>query len=239
MSKKVFLVTGGNKGIGREVTRQLASKGHTVYFGARDVKRGEEALASLKSAGDVRFVELDLTNPATHAAAAKKIAAEAGSLDGLMNNAGISLEPQTPSQVSLENMRTTFETNVFGTIGVTQAMLPLLRAGKSKVIVNTSSALGSLNLGGDESWPYSAVNVLAYNSSKTALNMFTVSLAKELRAEGFKVNSISPGHVATDMGGANAPGKVEDGAAISVRLALSEDDGVTGLFFSAGGVVPW
>ena len=239
MGSKTFLVTGGTRGIGKEIVRQLAAEGHEVYLSARTLKEGEEAVDELSANGNVRMVLLDLNVPESQEKAAAQILKEVGALDGLINNAGICLDFSLPTTVTLEALRMHFETNLFGTIMVTQNMLPLLRAGKSKTIVNVSTALGSLGLQGEESWSYSGVNLIAYNSSKTALNMFTVSLAKELRAEGFKVNSVNPGHVATDLGGANAPGTVEQGAAIFVRCALSEADGQTGLFLSSGGVVPW
>jgi NAD(P)-dependent dehydrogenase (short-subunit alcohol dehydrogenase family) len=239
VSKKVFLVTGGNKGIGKEIVRQLAVKGHTIYLGARDAKEGSRVVEELGAIGDVRFVQIDLTDVDSQKKAANQIGETAGFLDGLINNAGMIADYGPPSNASLEALRTTFETNYFGTVMVTQNMLPLLRAGKGKVIVNVSSALGSIALHGDPSWPYHGVNLLAYNSSKAALNSFTVLLAKELRAEGFRVNSVNPGHIATDLGGHNAPGKVEDGAAISVRCALEGPDGQTGLFLTTGGLIPW
>lgn len=238
-NKKVFLVTGGNKGIGKEIVRQLASLGHTVYFGARSKEEGDAALKDLKPVGDIRSVQIELTDVESIQQAANQIKSASGYLDGLINNAGICLDYIPPSAVSLEALKKHFDVNYFGTIMVTQAMLPLLRAGKGKVIVNVSTGLASLGLQGEVSWPFHGVNLLAYNSSKTALNMFTVSIAKELRAEGFRVNSVNPGHIATDLGGANAPGTVEQGAAISVKCALEGPDGQTGLFLSTGGLVPW
>ena len=241
MSKRVFLVTGGNKGIGKETVKQLAVKGNTVYLGARNADEGRKAVAELAAAGDVRLVKLDITNVDSLKKAADQIKATSGFLDGLINNAGMIAVADygLPSAASLEVLRKTFETNYVGTVMVTQNMLPLLRAGKGKVIVNVSTALGSVTSHGDPSWPFHGVNVLAYNSSKAALNMFTVLLAKELRAEGFRVNSVSPGWIATDLGGPSAPGKVEDGAAISVKCALEGPDGQTGLFLTTGGVIPW
>ncbi|MAE74384.1 MAG: short-chain dehydrogenase [Bdellovibrionaceae bacterium] len=239
MDKKVFLVTGGNKGIGKEIVKQLASLGHLVYFSTRNVRAGKQALADLRSFGEVKLVSMDVNDRKSQEAAYAQIAEDSGYLDGLINNAGICTDYSAPSMVSQEALRLHFETNYYGPISVTQTMLPLLRKGSSKVIVNVSSALGSIALQGEESWPFYGVNLLAYNSSKTALNMFTVSLAKELRIEGFKVNSVNPGHIKTDLGGENAPGTVEEGAAISVRCALLENNTQTGLFLSKGGSVPW
>lgn len=239
MSTKVFLVTGGNRGIGKEIVKQLASKGHTVYLSSRDIIKGQQVVEELKPHGDVRLVQIDLVNPESQKQAANRIIKESGHLDGLINNAGICSDYDLPTSVSIEALRSVFETNFFGTVMITQFMLPLLRLGKGKVIVNVSTALGSLGLQGEPSWPYSSVNLFAYNSSKTALNMFTVSLAKELRSEGFRVNSVNPGHIATDLGGLDAPGKVEDGARISVQCALEGSDEQTGLFLTTGGLVPW
>lgn len=239
MDKKIFLVTGGNKGIGKEIVRQLAKLGHRLYFGARNVAEGKSTLEELTSFGDVRLLQIELTDADSIKDAAAHIKKESGYLDGLINNAGICTDFSLPSTVSIEALRSHFDVNFFGTVMVTQAMLPLLRASQWKVIVNVSTGLASLGLQGEVSWPFYGVNLLAYNSSKTALNMFTVSLAKELRVEGFRVNSVNPGHIATDLGGANAPGTVEQGAAISVKCALEGQDGQTGLFLSTGGLVPW
>lgn len=239
MTKKTILVTGGNKGIGQEITKQLASRGHTVYFSARDAEKGQETLQLLSQYGDVRLIEIDLRKPNSHHAAFAELQAQTGKLDGLINNAAICTDYEGPATVTLDALRMHFETNYFGVVSLTQAMLPLLRAGDHKTIVNVSTALGSLGLQGEESWPYSAVNLLAYNSSKTALNMFTVSLAKELRSEGFRINAVNPGHIKTGLGGDQAPGSVEEGAAISVKCVLAGPESHTGLFLSSGGVVPW
>lgn len=235
MNRKVFLVTGANRGIGKETASQLAELGHTVYAGARKLDSTQEH----SSMGDVRWVQLDLNDVESQRKAAERIQKDEGFLDGLINNAGICLDYSPPTTTSMESLGQHFETNFFGTVMVTQNMLPLLRAGHGKTIVNVSTALASLGLQGETSWPFSGVNLLAYNSSKAALNMFTVSLAKELRAEGFRVNSVNPGHIATDLGGLHAPGTVAEGAAISVKCALQGIDGITGAFLSSGGIVPW
>lgn len=239
MNKKVFLVTGGNKGIGKEIVSQLASAGHTVYLGARNLEAGEKAATELKALGDIRLVQIDLTEAYSQAAAAERIKADSGYLDGLINNAGIITDFGMASMVAVEDLRKTYETNVFGTIAVTQQMLPLLRAGQHKAIVNLSTGLGSLTQHGDPSWPFHGTAPMAYNSSKAALNMFTVLLAKELHAEGFRVNSVSPGWIATDLGGMDAPGTVAEGATIAVKTVLEGSDGATGLFLTSGGVIPW
>ena len=239
MKTHVYLVTGGNKGIGKQITKELAEQGHTVYLGARKPEAGIAAADELKAFGDVRFVQIDINDSASQQAAAKQIKADTGYLDGLINNAGIIVDYGMASDVSIESLRQTFETNVFGTIMVTQTMLPLLRAGEHKSIVNLSTGLGSITQHGDPSWPFYSTTPMAYNASKSALNMFTVLLAKELRAEGFRVNAVSPGWIATDLGGASAPGTVEDGAAIAVKTAQEGPDGATGMFLTTGGVIPW
>lgn len=239
MSQKVFLVTGGNKGIGKEIVSQLARAGHRVYLGARNAEAGQAAVEELSSIGDVRLVSINLTDPSSHQAAAETIRADSGYLDGLVNNAGIIADYGMASNVTLDALRANFETNTFGTIGVTQAMLPLLRAGEHRVIVNVSTGLGSLTQHGDPSWPFHSTTPLAYNASKAALNMFTVLLAKELSGEGFRVNSVSPGWIATDLGGEQAPGTVAEGADIAIKTALAGPDGATGLFLTTGGMIPW
>lgn len=239
MKPNIYLVTGGNKGIGKQIVTELAKEGHRVYLGARNIEAGKATTAELKAYGDVRFVQLDLNDIPTQHSAAKHIKAESGYLDGLINNAGIIVDYDSASNVTLETLRQTFETNVFGTINVTQIMLPLLRFGKHKSIVNVSTGLGSITQHGDPSWPFHGVIPLAYNSSKSALNMFTVLLAKELRSEGFRVNAVSPGWIATDLGGEDASGTVEEGAAITVKTIQEGSEGQTGLFLTTNGIIPW
>ena len=239
---KVVLVTGANKGIGLEVTRQLAKTGFTVLLGARDAERGEEAANKLRREDlDVRFVAADLNRaPETGAALARRIGEEFGHLDVLVNNAGLwDREDGPASQVSLEAMRRTFETNFFGTVALTQPLLPLLRAADSARIVNLSSGLGSLTINSDSSSPFYAVKILAYNASKAALNMFTVDLAYDLRDTKIKVNSASPGFVATDMTNHSGHMTVEQGAVEVVRLAQLPEDGPTGSFSGQEGTLPW
>jgi len=239
---KVVLVTGANKGIGFEVSRQLARAGFTVLLGARDGARGNEAASQLKSEGlDVRFVMADLRHAAECGATlARQIGEEFGQLDALVNNAGIVDQGDgLPSTVTAEAMRNIFETNFFGTVLLTQPLLPLLLAAASANIVNVSSGLGSLETNSDASGPFYHAKLLAYNASKAALNMFTVNLAYELRDTKTKVNSVSPGYVATDMTGHNGMLTVEQGAVEIVRMAQLPEDGPTGGFFSVEGIWPW
>jgi NAD(P)-dependent dehydrogenase (short-subunit alcohol dehydrogenase family) len=239
--RKIALVTGANKGIGLEISRQLATlHDMTVLIGARDQSRGREAAGKLSAEGlDVRAVVLDVTDQKTIDAAAQRIATEFGRLDVLVNNAGVALDQGPPSQLEMDVLRRTYETNVFGVFAVTKAMLPLLRRSTAARIVNLSSGLGSLAQNSDPSWEFAAVKLLAYNSSKTALNAITVLFAAELKDAGIKVNSADPGYTATDMTQHKAPRPVSQGAVAPVRLATLPPDGPTGGFFDESGPVPW
>ena len=237
---KVALITGANKGIGKEVARQLGAQGIIVLIGARDKQRGEEAAAELTAGGaDAHAFLLDVTDQASVDAAARQVESEYGRLDVLVNNAGIALDTGAASALDLETLRRTYETNVFGVFGVTQAFLPLLKRSEAGRIVNVSSGLGSLSQNSDPNWDYAAVKPLAYNSSKAALNMMTVIFAAELKGTGIKVNAADPGYTATDLNHNQGHQTVEQGAAAAVRLATLPDDGPTGGFFDEAGAVPW
>jgi NAD(P)-dependent dehydrogenase (short-subunit alcohol dehydrogenase family) len=239
-NKPVALVTGANKGIGKEIARQLGAQGLTVLVGARDLRRGEEAAAELKASGaNSHAIRLDVTDEASIAEAARRIEEEFGGLDVLVNNAAIAQDSVPPSQLDMATLRRTFETNVFGVVAVTQAMLPMLRKSSAGRIVNLSSGLASLAQNSDPNWAFDSVNLLAYNSSKTALNAVTVQFAKELRDTPIKVNAADPGYTATDMNGHSGTRTVEQGATAAVRLATLPDDGPSGSFFDEDGVVPW
>jgi NAD(P)-dependent dehydrogenase (short-subunit alcohol dehydrogenase family) len=237
----IALVTGANKGIGKEITRQLAAKGVFVLLGARDGARGQQAEADLRGQGcTVQFLPLDVTEQPSVDQAASYVESQYGRLDILVNNAGIALDWSRPSEAEIEALHKTFETNVFGVFRVTKAMLPLLRKSKAGRIVNISSALGSVTLTADPHGPFQGRSMLlAYCSSKSALNMLTLQFANELDDSGIKVNAATPGYVATDMNQNQGTRTVEQGAATPVRLALLPDDGPTGGFFSDEGVVPW
>jgi NAD(P)-dependent dehydrogenase (short-subunit alcohol dehydrogenase family) len=240
--KTIALVTGANKGIGLEICRQLAQKGFHVLLGSRDEARGEEAAASLARDGaEVEPMVIDLAAPATFEKARKLIEERFGRLDVLINNAGIG-EPEdfqrTAENVSIETLRRTFETNFFGLVDLTQRLLPLLRRSEHPRIVNQSSILGSLTEHSDPNSVIGDVHALAYDASKTAVNAFTVHLAKILRGSSIKVNSAHPGSVKTDM---NPMGdlSLEDGARTAVTLAILGDDGPSGGFFHDGKTLPW
>ncbi len=239
--KRIALVTGANKGIGFETARQLARRGDTVLLGARNEARGREAAAKLKAEGfNAHFVHLDVEDAETHQTAAQFVEEKFGKLDVLVNNAGIALDANSKaSNVSQDLLRKTFDTNFFGVIAVTQVLLPLLKKSAAGRIVNVSSGLGSLTQHGDPAWEFYEVKPLAYNSSKTALNAFTVMLAHELKDTNIKVNSADPGFTATDLNRQSGYRTVEQGASVIVELATLPDDGATGGYFDDNGIVPW
>jgi NAD(P)-dependent dehydrogenase (short-subunit alcohol dehydrogenase family) len=241
MADTIALVTGANKGIGREISRQLSAKGVLVLMGARDRERGESAAAELRAQSlAVEFTHMDVTSQSSVDHVAAEVERRYGRLDILVNNAGVALDWIPSSELSVEALRQTFEVNVFGVFRVTKALLPLLKKSKHGRIVNMSSGLGSLSRSADPHSPLTIRNMLlAYSSSKAALNMITVQLANELKNVGIKVNSANPGFTATDMNQHRGARTVELGAATPVRLALLPDDGPTGGVFSDDGPVPW
>lgn len=238
--QRVALVTGANKGIGLEIARQLGQQGIVVLIGARDARRGEEAARQLQQNRiEARFLHLDVTDQTTIDAAARTIAHEFGRLDILVNNAAVGLDNSPPSQLDVDILRRTFDTNFFGVFAVTRALLPLLRKAPAGRIVNMSSGLGSLTQTSNPNWDFAQVNLLAYNASKTALNALTVQLANELRNTPIKVNAADPAYVATDLNQHRGHRTVEQGATTPVRLVTLSEDGPTGGYFNDEGVVPW
>lgn len=238
--RRVAVVTGANKGIGLEIARQLGREGIIVFLGSRDEARGLAAAEKLCAEGlDARPLSLDVTDDQSVAAAASFLEQSTGRVDILVNNAGIAIDDGPPSRVSADVLRRTYETNVFGVVRVTQALLPLLRRSDAGRIVNLSSGLGSITLNSDPNGPFASVNYLAYNSSKSALNAITVQFACELRETPIKVNAADPGYVATDMNRHQGVRSVEQGAATPVRLATLPPDGPTGGYFNDDGPIPW
>jgi NAD(P)-dependent dehydrogenase (short-subunit alcohol dehydrogenase family) len=235
LAGKVALVTGANKGIGFEAARQLAQQGLNVVIGARDRARGETAAARLREQNmDVHSVTLDVTDATFVAAAAEEIGARFGRLDVLVNNAGVLKDHGTKARdLTPATLAETLDTNLYGVIRVTRAFLPLLRKSGDARIINVSTTWGSLAATAEEGGA-----APAYHISKAALNMWTVVLADDWRADDIRVNSISPGWVRTDMGGSEAPRSVEEGAAIITRLATQADP-PTGGFFDDAGRIPW
>ena len=238
---RVALVTGATRGIGREIARQLALRGMRVLVGARDPARGDATAEALRAEGlDASALPLDVTDPASVRDAARRIERAHGRLDVLVNNAGIMLDRGVPpTDVPMDTLRATYETNVFAVVRVTQALLPLLRRSDAPRVVNASSELASLARNSDPGFEFAHLRLLAYSSSKAALNAVTVQLANELRDAGVKVNAADPGYTATDMNGHRGTQSLAEGARAAVRLATLPDDGPTGGFFNAEGPLPW
>ena len=244
---KHALITGANKSIGFETARQLLQHGYHVYLGSRSLDNGQQAVAQLHAEGltEVESVQLDVTDAASVQAARQAIGQKTNVLDVLINNAGISgALPQTASATDVATFKEVFDTNLFGVVQTTQAFLDLLRQSAEPRIVNVTSGLGSIALNADPAWGYYHVKPAAYNSSKAALNMYTVALAYELRDTPFKINAVDPGYTATDFNGHSGPGSVPDAAARVVKAALLASDGPTGQFFSDDnapetGISPW
>ncbi len=238
---KTAVVTGANKGIGFEIARRLASEGYRVWLGARDRGRGEAAAAKLRAQGlDAHWLELDVTDDKSAVSAAEALAKETGTLDVLVNNAGIAEGfGISPLEEPIEITKKVYEVNVFGPIRVTQAFMPLMKASKAGRIVMMSSELGSIQSLLDPGNEFYAVNALGYNSSKSALNAATVSIAKAAEPFGIKVNAADPGYTATEMNGNSGYRTVEQAAEVAVKLATVGEDGPTAGYFNHNGVLPW
>lgn len=248
--KPVALVTGANKGIGLQIAKDLAAHGFTVLVGSRNTERGDAAAKGID--GDAHAIQLDVTDQTSIRNAAKRIRDEFGRLDVLVNNAGISHAVELPgwkledaielgraSVVPLDEVRAVFETNVFGVIAVTQAMLPLLREAPAARIVNVSSTAGSMTLNADPSHPSRELFGPSYSGSKAALNAVTLAFAIELESTPIKVNAACPGFTGTDLNNFAGTRSVAEGAREPVRLALLGSDGPTGTFSNEDGPLPW
>lgn len=223
------LITGANKALGFETARQLIAAGHQVWIGARDADRGQQAADQL-GAG---LVQLGVTDDASVAAAAETV----GELDVLVNNAGISGGRISPSEATAEDMRTVYETNVFGPVRVLHAFIPLLEKSQAPVVVNVSSGVGSLGLAADPDGPWNDANHPVYASSKAALNMLTIRYAAAFPR--MRINSVDPGFTATDFNRHQGTQTVEQGAEAIIRYALITPDGPTGGFFDRNGAEIW
>ena len=247
----VALVTGANQGIGLQIAKDLVAHGFTVLVGSRDFERGE---AAAKEVGPgARALQLDVANRASITAAAERVRKEFGRLDLLVQNAAISntrklpgqsieeyAKTTRPSNVSLDEMRAVWDTNVFGVLAVYQAMLPLLRETPGARIVNVSSGVGSLTANSDPAYPYRTIFGPVYPASKTALNALTLAMALELEPEGIKVNAVSPGYTKTNLNGYSGTETLEEGAREAVRVALLGPDSPTGKFTRwQNDSIPW
>lgn len=238
---KIALVTGANKGLGFETAKQLSALNVKVLLGVRNKEAGENARKTLESQGiDVEVVFIDVSDENSIIKARKKIDSDYGRLDILVNNAGVMLDlGQKLDEVSLEVIKKTFEVNVFGVMTTIKHMLPLLRKSDAGRIVNVSSGLGSLHQNADPNYMYYPYKLLAYNSSKSALNSVTLSYAFELKGSKIKINSADPGFCKTDLNGNIGPKSPEEGAKIAVELATLDEKGPHGGFFDSNGIVPW
>jgi len=244
---KTALVTGANKSIGFEVARQLAQKGIYVYLGSRDLEKGKEAINKLKAMGlsNVEAIQIDVTDDNSVKNARSEIGKKIDTLDILINNAGIyGGYPQGALDTTIEQFRVTYDANVFGVVRVTQAFIDLLKKSSEPRIVNVSSSQGSLTLHSDPSYKYFDFKGAVYLSSKSAMNMYTVVLAYELKDSIFKINAVCPGFTKTDFNGHRGTGTLEDAGKRIIKYALIDKNGPTGKFFSeennpATGQVPW
>ena len=248
LNGKVALVTGGARGLGLEIVRQLAALGAYVIIAARDKTKADAAAAELRSEHyAVSAIKLDVTHEADRQAAFQAIKNAHGKLDILINNAGILLDSvdggtpaaRQPSEALPEMVRDTFEANFFAPVFLTQTLLPLIRQSDAGRIVNVSSIRGSLTHLSDPNSPVYPIRALGYDTSKAALNAFTILIAEELRGTPVKINAVHPGWLRTSMGGQQASMSVEDGARTVVKYATLAADGPTGGFFFDDERLPW
>lgn len=246
---RIALVTGANQGIGLQIAKDFAAQGLTVLMGSRNLRNGETAAEEIGA--NAHAIQLDVTDRESIAAAASRIEKDFGRLDILVNNAGIAKIGQPTGTVeefakrsrisvaALDDIRAIYETNVFGVIAVTQAMLPLLRKSKSARIVNVSSGVGSLTRTPGPGGEHLCRIFGMYSASKTALNAVTVGLALDLQAEGIKVHAACPGYAKTALNNFQGTKSVEKGAREPVRLALQDDAALTASYSSDEGALPW
>jgi NAD(P)-dependent dehydrogenase (short-subunit alcohol dehydrogenase family) len=244
--KKIVLITGAAKGLGYETAKQLGEKGYTVIITARSQDKWNAVVPKLKNLGiDAYGAQLDVNNQDEISNLVTFIEEKFGVLDVLINNAGVQLDlpgfmpGNSTETVSMDILKQTFETNFFAPIALTQKLLPLIKKADEGRIVNVSSVMGSLALHSDKDSPIFNIKLLAYDSSKTALNQFTIHLAEALKDTKIKVNSAHPGWVKTDLGGEYAPMAVEDGAKTLVDLSMLDENGISGGFIHLGNSLPW
>ena len=243
---KVALITGAYKGIGFETAFQLGKKGYTVLVTARTQQKSEDAAAKLKAESiDAWGLKLDVNNSEDVTNVVTFLSERFGRLDVLVNNGGVQLDfpgfmlGNSTETVSMEILKQTFETNFFAPIALTQKLLQLISKSDAGRIVNVSSIMGSLTLHADVESPIYGIKFMAYNSSKTALNQFTLHLAEALTNTSIKVNSAHPGWVKTDLGGEYAPMTIHEGAKTLVDLSTLDESGSHGGFIHLGEPLPW
>ena len=255
---KKVLITGANKSIGFEAAKQLLQKGYYVYLGSRTLENGLEAVEKLKAEGltNVEAIQIDVTDDDSVKTARTEIGKKTDTLDVLINNAGISgvkldnngnyiSQTLTATDASIDTFKEVYETNVYGVVRVTQAFLDLLKKAPEPRIVMVSSTVGSLTLQSNPNWAfYDYGKYAVYGSSKSALNMYMVHLAYELRDTAFKVNAVDPGYTKSDFNYHQGTGTVEEAASRVIKYALIGTDGPTGKFFSEEtnpetGEIPW
>ena len=244
---KKALITGANKSIGFETARQLLRKGYYIYLGSRTPGNGLDAVKKLAAEGlnEVEAIQIDVSDSGSVKAARAEIGKRTEVLDVLINNAGISGGlPQTATEVDISVFEKVFQTNVFGVVRVTQAFIDLLKKSPEPRIVNVSSSQGSLTLHSDPTWKYYNYKGAVYLSSKSALNMYTINLAYELRDTPFKVNAVDPGYINTDFNNHRGTGTVEEAGRRIIKYVTIGADGPTGKYFSEEynpqtGEIPW
>ncbi|MBD23066.1 MAG: short-chain dehydrogenase [Alphaproteobacteria bacterium] len=242
--EKVAFITGANRGIGFETSKKLAERGVKVILGSRDLSKGKQAIDKLHLNGiEADLIQYDAFDLDAPQKVYDYILEKYKKLDILINNAGVLLTGNlfvtNSSTVSDKDMKDTFQTNFFSVISLTQKLLPLIKKSEAGRIVNVSTILSSLTLHSAKDSPISPAKELAYNSSKTALNAYTIHLAIELKDTNIKVNSGHPGWVKTELGGPKAPIEVEDSYKTSLRLATLDDDGPSGGLFHEDDSIPW
>ena len=239
---KTVIISGGNRGIGLETTKKFSKNGYTVFMGSRNYESALGVCNELKQLGYKNIIPLllDITIKESIEEAFKIILQKTSSLDVLINNAGIrGAQPQPPTSFGVEYIKSIYETNLFGAINLTQAMMPLLEKSNLPRIVNVSSELASLTLHDNADWKFYSFKDVGYGPSKTALNAYTVMLAYELRNTAFKVNAVDPGYTATAFNGFKGTGKLTEAADIIFKYATLDHSGPTGQFLSREGQLPW